>query len=29
MTAMKKEIESLQKNDVWDIVELPEGRKAT
>ena len=27
-TAMRNEIESLHKNDVWDIVELPEGRKA-
>lgn len=27
-TAMKTEIDSLHNNDVWDIVELPEGRKA-
>ena len=26
--AMEKEMESLQKNDVWDLVELPKGRKA-
>ena len=26
--AMEKELESLQTNDVWDLVELPEGRKA-
>ena len=26
--AMRNELESLHKNDVWDIVELPEGRKA-
>ena len=26
--AMKNEIDSLKKNDVWDLVELPKGRKA-
>ena len=25
--AMKKEIDSLHSNDVWDLVELPKGRK--
>ena len=28
MTAMEKEIKSLEKNDVWELVELPEGKKA-
>lgn len=28
MSAMEKEIESLRKNDVWELVELPKGRKA-
>ena len=26
--AMEKEMESIQKNEVWDLVKLPEGRKA-
>ena len=26
--AMKSEIESLQKNNVWELEELPEGRSA-
>ncbi len=25
---MEKEMESIQKNEVWDLVKLPEGRKA-
>ena len=28
MSAMKKEIESLRKNDVWELADLPKGRKA-
>ena len=28
MSAMEKEIESLRKNDVWELVDLPKGRKA-
>ena len=28
MSAMEKEIEFLQKNDVWELVDLPNGRKA-
>ena len=28
MEAMKNEIDSLKGNDVWDLVKLPEGRKA-
>ena len=28
MTAMDRELESLGINDVWDLVELPEDRKA-
>ena len=26
--AMEKEMESFHKNDVWDLVKLPKGRKA-
>ena len=29
MNAMDKEMESLHKNDVWELVELPKDRKAT
>ena len=28
MSAMEKEIESLRKNDVWELADLPKGRKA-
>ena len=28
MNAMEKEMESLHKNDVWELVELPKDRKA-
>ena len=28
MSAMEKEIESLGKNDVWRLMDLPKGRKA-
>ena len=28
MNVMAKEIQSLHANDMWDLVELPEGRKA-
>ena len=28
MSVMEKEIESLRKNDVWELVDLPKGRKA-
>ena len=27
MSAMEKEIESLRKNDVWELADLPKGRK--
>ena len=27
-TAMEKEMKSLKENEVWELVELPEGRKA-
>ena len=27
MSAMEKEIESLRKSDVWELVDLPKGRK--
>ena len=26
--AMQKELEQLQRNDVWKLVELPQGKKA-
>ena len=28
MSSMEKKIESLRKNDVWELVDLPKGRKA-
>jgi hypothetical protein len=28
MTAMQEEIEALHKNNTWDLVPLPQGRKA-
>jgi hypothetical protein len=28
MTAMQEEIEALHKNNTWDLVLLPQGRKA-